>query len=94
MNQSQIMRIKPSTLTPPKAMYLVPNPVLENLIEVAKYKHWLVEFEVDGAPYNITVLAEYKHLAIEYAEGILWLQLGKPDLNGFAPWCISCVDVY
>lgn len=57
------------------------------------YRRWLVVFEVDGAPFNITVMAETRHLAIEYAEGVLWLQLGKPDLNGFAPWCTLCTEV-
>lgn len=57
-------------------------------------KRWRVEFEVDAAPHVVTVKASTKHLAIEYAEGVLWLQLGKPNLEGFAPWCLSACEVY
>ena len=58
------------------------------------YRRWLVVFEVDGAPFNITVMEETRHLAIEYAEGVLWLQLGKPTLDGFAPCCVSACEVH
>jgi len=58
------------------------------------YRRWLVMFDVDGEPFNITVMAETRHLAIEYAEGALWLQLGKPNIEGFAPWCLSACEVY
>jgi len=57
-------------------------------------KRWIVMFDVDGEPFNITVMAETRHLAIEYAEGALWLQLGKPNLDGFAPCCLSSFEVY
>ncbi len=65
-----------------------PVPCLSN------YRRWLVMFEVDGAPFNVTVMAQTRHLAIEYAEGALWLQLGKPNIDGFAPWCLSACEVY
>ncbi len=56
-------------------------------------KRWCVEFEVDAAPHVVTVKASTKYLAIEYAEGVLWLQLGKPHPDSFSPWCTSCVEV-
>jgi hypothetical protein len=51
-------------------------------------------FDVDGEPFNITVTSETRRMAIEYAEVVLWAQLGKPSLDGFAPLCFSCVEVY
>jgi hypothetical protein len=82
------------SITPTQVQPRGRMPVASPSSCLSNYRRWLVMFDVDGEPFNISVMSETRRMAIEYAEGVLWLQLGKPNLDGFAPWCLSACEVY